>query len=373
MTTLTQAQVDAYRLKAHHLDQPAPRKKMHNVVNQLGGVHAQVMSSAELALCNRVKGIAPADVRKALWEDRSLVKSWGMRGTLHLFSAQDFPTVVAALSTRRGHTTPGWLKYFEVTLEEMEALIEAVRTALDGQCLTRQELAAEVARITGTPRFREFVTGSWGSFLKPAAFKGYLCFGPSRGQAVTFVRPDQWLGGWREEDPGQAVKEMVRRYLSAYGPASRDNIALWWGGGAPLGEMRVALEAMRGEIEEVRIDGSKAYALASTLPELREQEVSSTVRLLGLFDPYTVAAWSARNPLTKEQKAKVSRTAGWISSVVLVGGRIAGVWDYRKARSRLNVTVEMFEPATKKVKESIEAEAARYGDLMDAPADVTFA
>ena len=56
--------------------------------------------------------------------------------------------------------------------------------------------------------------------LKPVARRGLLCFGPSRGASVTFVKPQQWLGAWREVDPDEALLEVARRYLRAYGPAT---------------------------------------------------------------------------------------------------------------------------------------------------------
>ena len=88
---------------------------MLNVASELCGLHAQVMSSAELTLWARVEGLGPEAVKKALWKDRSLVKLWAMRGTLHLLTAADYPTWQAALSTYDHYRRPGWAKYFGVT------------------------------------------------------------------------------------------------------------------------------------------------------------------------------------------------------------------------------------------------------------------
>ena len=78
------AQVMAWRTARHHLDERVPAKAMLDVVAEIAGVHVQVMSSAELTLAARVEGLGPDDVRCALWQERSLVKTWAMRGTLHL-------------------------------------------------------------------------------------------------------------------------------------------------------------------------------------------------------------------------------------------------------------------------------------------------
>src|SRR5438105_3881387 len=89
-------QICAWRLERQFLSEPAASGDMLEVVSRLCGVQAQVMSSAELAIGVRTQGVTPAAVQAALWEERVLVKGWVMRGTLHLFTAQDFPLYVAA-------------------------------------------------------------------------------------------------------------------------------------------------------------------------------------------------------------------------------------------------------------------------------------
>jgi len=188
-------QVRAWRLRRHHLDGRAPRAAMLDVVAGIAGLHAQVMSSAELTLWARVDGLEPDAVARALWEDRSLVKTWAMRGTLHLLPTAEFALWQAALHTTADRfVAPVWLRGFGVTRDELERFLDAVATALDGRVLSRDELAEEVARLTGDPALGEKVRGSWGAFLKPAAFRGHLCFGPSQGQLVAFTHPDGWLG-----------------------------------------------------------------------------------------------------------------------------------------------------------------------------------
>ena len=64
--------------------------------------------------------------------------------------------------------------------------------------------------------------------LGPAALAGRLCYGPPAGQAVTFVRADRWIGGWRPAPPEDALAEVLRRYLRAYGPATSRDFAQWF-------------------------------------------------------------------------------------------------------------------------------------------------
>jgi hypothetical protein len=142
------AQVMAWRAARHHLDERVRSEAMLEVVADIAGLHAQVMSSAELTLAARVEGLEPGDVGRALWEERSLVKTWAMRGTLHLLPAAEFPLWQAALSTRRNWEAGAWQRAF-VPLGELERLNDAVAQALDGTLLTRGELADRVGELTG--------------------------------------------------------------------------------------------------------------------------------------------------------------------------------------------------------------------------------
>src|SRR5215218_5584128 len=99
--------------------------------------------------------------------------------------------------------------------------------------LTREELAAEVTKLTGSPELGDKLRESWGALLKPAAALGRLCFAPNQGQQVRFTRPDTWLGGWHEHDPDQALLQAIRRFLAASGPVTREDVSRWWGVPSP--------------------------------------------------------------------------------------------------------------------------------------------
>src|SRR5262245_22778116 len=102
-------QVNAWRLSQQCLSPRLERREYVTSVTRIGGKQAQVMSAAELALGARVDGLSPEDVQYALWQDRTLVKTWAMRGTLHVIAASDLPLYVAARSL---YETRNWTHYF---------------------------------------------------------------------------------------------------------------------------------------------------------------------------------------------------------------------------------------------------------------------
>jgi hypothetical protein len=368
---LTWEQVTAWRLAQHSLTERRPRAEMLNVVSRVGALQAQVISAAELQLWARVEGITPDDVQRALWEERTLVKTWALRGTLHLLTAEDFPLYIAALSTLKHFRRGSWLKYHGVTLEQIEAIIEATRTTLGSSGMTREALADSIAMQIGAPEVADLLRSGWGALLKPAAFQGYLCFGPSEGQNVTFLQPSQWLGAWEAIDPDFALQDVARRYLNAYGPATTDEFARWVGL-EPAAAKRV-FRALGDAITPVEVEGWKAWALAATLSQMETLEAPRNVRLLPLFDPYTIAiAPHSQYLLPEVFKGRVYRPQGWISAVVLVGGHITGVWEYERKRDRVVVNVDLFAPVSDEVRSAIEAEAARLSTYFVSDVQVNY-
>jgi len=335
---LTWAQVHAFRLGRHHLLKPAAKSALVKVSGEIGGLQAQVMSAAEMQIGVRVDCRA-ADVRDRLWKDRTLVKTWLMRGTLHLVPAVDLPLYTAAMRARWIRTRNSWLMFVGMSEPELMKLVEAIGEALDGTPKTRDELVAKVGKGR-SERVHQFLRSGWGGMLKPVARNGLLCFGPSRGHSVTFVRPEQWLGGWREIDPEQALVEVARRYLRAYGPATRQDFARWWGTWSGVGI--AAWAGLAGELASVSVEGRLTDVLAADLGAVTGARVTGSIRLLPPFDPYLMGHAGRGHLFEAVYAPRVSRVAGWISAVVLVDGRVAGTWTQRAARQTLNVRVEPF-------------------------------
>src|SRR5215472_18917957 len=106
MLKLTWQQVAAWRVRRHYLDQRLPAGNMLEVASRLCGLHAQVLSSAILTLWARVEELDRGAVQRALWQDRSLVKTWAMRGTLHMLPARELPLWHAALAKSPRYMRP---------------------------------------------------------------------------------------------------------------------------------------------------------------------------------------------------------------------------------------------------------------------------
>jgi hypothetical protein len=157
VSELTWRQVIARRLARSHLLDPAPRTRVVDVVRDVGLIQAQVLSAAEIGLCLRVRGITAADVRRELYQRRSLVKTWSLRGTLHLVPADELAFwAAAARGLEPFWEAREWLAKHDLTPRRAGALFDAIADALDGRCLTRAELvdaAGEERLLSGWASF----------------------------------------------------------------------------------------------------------------------------------------------------------------------------------------------------------------------------
>lgn len=370
-TELTWQQVRAWRLQRHRLDKRAPEQELIQVVGGICGLHAQLMSAAELSAWARIQHLAPDAVQNALWQDRSLIKTWAMRGTLHLLPADDFPTWQSALSTNVNYRKGSWLKYHGVTLDEIEAIIEGVKITLTDTGITREQLADAIAERMKTPKLRELLRSGWGALLKPSSFQGNLCFGPNQGQNVTFVRPEKWLKQWHSVPVEEAQQEVFRRYLGAYGPAMLEDWTRWFA--STPARAKALIKELDEEITLVDVERAHCWMLTRDVEAASEAKIKNHVRLLPAFDPYVVgSSRTSEGLLASAFKDRVHRPQGWISPVLLVDGQMRGVWKHELKGSRLNVEIEPFEELPPWVREAAQAEAEELAKFLGGKLEVSW-
>ncbi len=362
MDALTWEAVLAWRTERQAIAERAPAERWMEVVRRICGLHAQVQSSAELTLWARTDRLDPSTVGEALWRERSLVRTWAMRGTLHLLPADELGLWVGAQGALKPrYETASWRKAFGMSSEEAVAVLDAIRDALDGPPLTRDELGDAVAQRLGSDRLGDAVRGSFGTMPKLAAFRGDVCSAPPAGQKVRFARPDRWLGAWEAVTPPRAALAAVaRRHLAVYGPATREEFARWFGMRSAA-EAGRALKALGDEVAAVAVGGAQAgWMLAGDVAAAAAARPRGTVALLPAFDQYVVAApRGASAVLAGEHADRVYRRQGWLSPVLLVDGRIEGVWRHELRHGLLSVRVEPFGDPGDEVRAGAEAQAAR--------------
>lgn len=325
------------------------------------------MSCAELQVWSRCDADASGAVARALWEERSLVRTWCMRGTLHLLTPRQLSTYASAFDPDDYYNST-WMRAFKLTAGDMARIQEAVVESLDGHAMTRRQLADAVAARVGE-RLGARLKSSWGELLKPAARRGLIVNGPSRGQEITYVRADQWVGGLALEDRAEARKELLRGYLRAYGPATKKDYARWLGI-RPMRPINETFSQLGSEIAEVKVADRSMFALREDLGELGGSPPLAEgppVRLLGGFDCYLLGHADRDHLATGEQRPLIYRTAGWVSPTVLVGGVVRGIWEHGLESGQLAIRVSPFGRLSPSELGGLRAEAERLAHFFDRP------
>jgi len=364
---VTWSQALAWRMRRHFLD-PVGDRPVADVVRRLCGVQSQVASYAELCVRVRRKNSKAGEVARALSEGR-VIKTWAMRGTLHLLTPEDAGAFLSLIAAGRSWERPSWQSYFGVTPKQLDALREVVREALGGKALTRGELIEAVIARRGYGHLGDALRSGWGTLLKPCAWQGDLCFGPSQGTRVTFTTPRAASSRWAGvPEPDEAAPIAIASYLRAYGPATADAFSHWIGPGR-IGKRRVQawFDALGPRLAEVEVGGERAYVLAEDLDELMSIRPTRAVRLLPGFDQFVMGAGTGDGHVVPaRRRTAVSKQSGWIAPVVLAGGVVRGTWGVAGNR----IEVAWFKEAGAVQRMALRAEVKRLSTILGRDLDV---
>jgi hypothetical protein len=361
------------RLAQHWLTEPAPREHLLDVVGGVCGIHAQMAPSAELSLGLRVRQITRAHVRQALWEERTLVKTHGLRGTVHLYPRDELPLWLAALKTRARWRPPNQQELNALPPDRRDAVMRALEHVLDGRQLTREELGQQLEQRLGAwvaeAAFPAF-GGQWPRWqmaLHQAAVEGLIVFGPQRGNRVTWVRTDQWLGQLPEMDGEAAQREVCRRFLAAYGPATHVEFARWF-----YTSPRAAQELMRSmDLEEVDVEGWRAWLPAGDA-DRQPADDAPQVHLVPHFDCYVVGCFPRGQLIPQAAPAALQKGTAAPFPVVLIHGVVGGLWERRRRGNTLEIRVDTFTPLTNRQQQVVEQQTVRIGEILEAKAEIAF-
>jgi Winged helix DNA-binding domain len=372
--SLSWSGVTSRRMARHALTEPAPDLSPADIAGVLCGVHAQVLSAAEFSIGRRIAGATRADIERALWEDRTLVKTFGPRGTVHLLPAADLPMWTGALSALPS-SVPTHPEPVRFTPEQAEEVIAAIGEALADTELTVDELTEAIVDHTGPwagePTMEAFGGRwpRWRQLTSTAAHRGMLCFGPNRGPKVTYTNPHRWLPGFRPDDGGAALRTLFMRYLYAYGPATSRHFARWLS--IPPQRAVELFDELAGELEQVELDGAPGWTMAGDTST--PSQPHRGIRLLGYFDAFVVASQPRERLYPGPAAARALSPAGQAGNypVLLVDGAVGGVWHQRRSGRKLAITVEPLGELTATQRRQLEDEVDLVGAVMEATPTLT--
>jgi DNA glycosylase AlkZ-like len=352
-----------------------------------GTATAGVYSTAPtcyLSFAARVPGFHLRDLDAALYEQRRLVRVRCMRESSYVVPAGSLPVVVAATTGQTERVARRYARSSGLDDAGFDALGDAIERAMAGRAPVTK---AEVRSLLGPGAPASGVVG-WAvaCLCAQARLVRAEVRGGWRSDTYAYACWADWLGApLRRLDPAAARVELARAYLRAFGPATSADLAWWSGWGAR--DTAAAVAALGDEVAPVSLYAPDlpevpALVLADEAGALAaSQDAAEGVRLLPVWDTYLMGyarGPAGRRPLVRPgDYERVYDLAGNGTSVLLVDGTAAGVWELAPAAGRdgrLALTVAPFGPAGRALRTQVEAVATRLASQTGhAEAQVTWA
>lgn len=337
--------MDVHELKLRRMQGQYLLTPGENVPGDLCGLQAQFLRNAIHALRIRT---GAADVS-------GLVKTWTLRGTVHLIPECDLPLYVRHCGTAEEVCQSGWYQW---TAERGQANSPQRERELAGQLVgaiasgvdTREALRSRLQALGMTDVEEARVFNPWGGMIRELAEIGTIGF---RVEMADAAHPDETkryrlLTPFAPIDEAAARLELARRYLTHYGPVTlRDTAYFFHWTQAEARALSIRLGA-----EAVTCDGREYWHIPAAAPTA---DMPPVILLAG-FDPLMLGYRKEDNPfLPPEHLRGIFNLAGIVNPAILLRGRVVGKWKESKGKAELTA----FEPVTHADRQCIEDEMAR--------------
>jgi hypothetical protein len=321
-----------------------------DVAGWLGATQAQDYLGAKWSLGLRLPGAVDADIERAIAE-KTIVRTWIHRGTLHFVSAADVHWMLKLLGPRILPRLAGPCEKLGLTdaviARSQAVMAEALR---GGKALTRPELARALNE-NGIATEGLCIT----YLLYRAAVDRLICHGSRRGNQFTFVLLDEWIPETNRIEGEEALAELAIRYFRSHGPATLQDFA-WWSG-QTLAAARNGLEMVKPGLASASLDG-EAYWMPQDQPS--GKDMAGGVYLLPGFDEYMLGYKDRNAVIPAEQLAALTPKNGMFSPIIVIHGRVAGTWKRSLGTKSVVIETSPFAPLCRTHSSAVEAAAMRF-------------
>ena len=331
--------------------------KPADLVAWFGAMQAQDYAAAKWAVGLRLPDATDTSIEQAI-ADKSIIRTWALRGTLHLIAAEDLRWLLTLVRHRLQlicGTHYRKLDLNETVLAKSKIAME--RALAGGQQLTRPELktALDQAGILTHDLRLNFLLGN-------AAFDGLICFGNRRGKEFTFTLLDEWSPVTNTLERDEALTRLIIRYFTSHGPATLADF-VWWSG-LTITEAKEGLALAKSALLSEVING-QTYWMASSTSPLRN--LPPTVHLLLSFDEYLVAYKDRAAALgTLEFSQIVSAGNGIFSPVIVVDGRVVGTWKRTLKKDAVSIETSLFFQLSDEQLQAVSLVSSQYSAFLGA-------
>lgn len=347
------------RLRSQHIA-GAGGKEPGAVVAWLGAVQAQDYLGALWALGLRTKAATEKTIEQAI-ADRTVVRTWPLRGTLHFVAPADVRWMLALLAPRVIAGRRSRYRQLGLDQADFDRSRDLLTRALEGGRQLTRDALYETLDAAGIS-----TTGQRGiHILARLAQDGLLCFATRQGKQQTFALLEEWVPPARPLEREEALAELAGRYFTSHGPATLPDFT-WWSG-LTTADAKAGIELAGPRLEREVLDGRAYWSAAATSDAGRTRHPKSPAAyLLPPFDEYLVA-YRDRSAVLDAARGLISRNGIFYPTIVL-DGRVAGTWKRVFKKGSAVITLSPFAPLGKKERHAVAEAAERYGAFLGLPA-----
>ena len=353
--------VARFRLHAQRIARPLPTTP-ESIVTHLGAVQAQDYHGALWSIGLRIAGATRADVERAI-ADRTIVRTWPMRGTLHFVPAVDARWMLELMASRVIKGMAGRHRQLELD----DAIFRRSR-AIIGRALRDTPVLSRPAVLAALEAGGVATTAMRGiHILRQLTMERMLCQGPHGAKQPTFTLFDDWITSSRELDRDDALKTIAERYFVSHGPATlRDFI--WWTA-LTVADARVGLALAQPSLERVVVNDVE-YWMSNERPVL---DPSAEVHLLPGFDELLLGYKDRSAAIAPRHASRiVPGSNGMFLPTLVVDGQVVGTWR-RSARAKaVALEASPFGRLRASQKRAFVGPAERYVHFVGAPVTLTW-
>jgi hypothetical protein len=363
---LTGPQALAIRMASLLLDGSERPTDVSGIVTWFGAMQAQDAASGMWSLGVRLPEFTVDDVQAAL-ERREALRTWPMRGTVHLVPARDAHWMLEVLGERALSGSAERRAALGLDIAVANRAVDVLASALaGGGRLTRAECLARFAEAgIETP-------GNLGyHLLWYASQRGVTCIAPNVGKEQSFVLLDEWVPDPHRLDRDEALATIATRYFRSHGPTTRKDFAGWTG--LTVADAKLGIAAAGDRLTTVLVDGTEMIVDPARLEAKPTKPVDDIVALPG-FDEYLLGYKDRSLMVAPEHKqAIIPGGNGVFQPTIVRAGRVIGTWKRSVGKAQVAVTVQPLVGLKPKDRKGIEAVLDGYGRFVGKPVQLRFA
>lgn len=322
------------------------------VVAWLGALQAQDYAGAKWSIGLRLPDATDTDIEQAV-ADKTIIRTWPMRGTLHFVASKDVHWLLELLTPRIIAQAAGRHRQLELDEATFSRSKELFAKALQGgKQLTRDEMYQLLERNNISPAGQRGYHILWRS-----AQEGLICFGPPSGKQQTFTLLDEWVPQGKSLTRDEALAELTRRYFTSHGPATLQDFGGW--SGLTMTEVRAGVDMVKTQLRQEIVNG-QTYWMSPDGPVTANH--SPAIHLLPGFDEYMLGYKDRSAVLEAEHAQKiVPGNNGMFSATLVIEGRIAGTWKRTFKKDKVVIEVNPFTPLSEAQSQAVAITAEHYG------------